>query len=332
MAGVTSIYESQRLLRLQAGIESAWGTPVAATSIIHGPTTVPQITPMVKVEQFDEQLGSLVESFGSAQLARGGAWSHGGNALYEDFLYVLCMAFGIPTPSSLGGGYYKWSFTPPVAGAFSPLSQTLELGNVGSNECIQAAGCLLESWTLKGEQSKAVTYEAKGFHKTDTLTTLTSSLAFRTVERVLMPQMNVALDVALATPGTTAFPGQLVTFEVSGTTGIKAVYAGGSKTPTGWTLEKRVTGLKLGLLWNETMQTYFAGTPYAGLPMIVQLKAASGTKALEVDYSGVLKTDPALWGNTQGAQLIELELGAQYDSALANDLTIALTNKWAALI
>ena len=79
------------------------------------------------------------------------------------------------------------------------------------------------------------------------------------------------------------------------------------------------------------MATYLGSNPVAGLPMIVDLKSTSGVKSLEIQYSGVLKSDPVYWGDNQSAQLIELDLGAQYDTALANYAKIIVTNTVVAL-
>lgn len=323
---IASIDQSTRLLRLQVGTETTWGTAVAATSIVHGAAPVPKVTPQVKVTQFDEQLGTLTPSFRSAQLALGGTWEHSGNALFEDILYVLGGAFGVPTPA---GGV--WTFVPPVAATFAPLSQTMELGNVQTTDCIKAAGCLLDTWSIKGEHSKELTYDAKGFYKTTTFGTLTGSLNLRTVETILTPSVALCMEAAGGTPGTTPFTATLVTFEVSGVTGLKPVYSGGALAPTSFVYNKQECGLKVGLLYNSTLATYLGTNPVAGLPMVLDLKATSGSKYLDIQYSGVLKSDPVYWGDNQGAQLVELDLGPQYDTSLANYAKFIVKNALSSL-
>jgi hypothetical protein len=394
---ISSTLEATRLLRLQVGQETTWGTNVPATAILHGTAPVPQITPMVKVTQFDEQLGALTPSFRSAQTATGGLWSHSGNVLYEDILYTLAQAFGLPTPALVSpktittitkaaaavvtatahgfatgqsvlitgsnsspvidgvqvvtrltadtfsvpvntasgtagtagsaSGTVSWTFLPPVGATFTPVSYTMELGNVSLTDDVEAAGCLLDTWTIKGENQKQLTYDAKGFFKTFATGTLATGISLRTVETVLTPSVALALDVALGTPGTTPFAASLVTFELSGTTGLKPVHAGGALGPVSYTFQKQDAGLKLGLLYNSTLATYLGANPNAGLPLVVQLKATSGVKSLEMDFSGVLKSDPVYWGDSQGAQIIELDLGAQYDTALANYMKVVVTNQ-----
>ena len=402
---VASTLEATRLLRLQLGQETTWGTNVPATAILHGVSPVPQITPMLKVMQHDEQLGALTPSFRSNLTATGGTWSHAGNVLYEDIVYTLAQAFGLPTPAlvspktitaiskaaaavvtSVGHGLVtagsptaqvlitgsnstptidgvqtityvsadtfsvpvntssgatgsagsvsktvSWTFTPPVAATFTPVSYTMELGNVQGTDDVEAAGCLLQTWNIKGELSKALTYDAKGFFKAFTTGTLASALALRSVETALTPSTALALDVSLATPGTTAFASTLVTFDVSGTTGLQPVYAGGALAPASFVYAKQDCGLKIGLLYNSTLATYINANAGAGLPMVIQLKATSGVKSIEIDYSGVLKSDPVYWGDSQGAQIVELDLGAQYDTALANYMKVVVTNQMVAL-
>ena len=394
--GITSQQEASRLLRLQIGQESTWGDGATATSILHGTVGVPTIVPHIKNTQFESQLGTLTPFFDSAQLSKGGTFAITGRALFEDLLYMLGMAYGLPTPTGAGtplsataiseanpthvtisghgltngqeviisgsnstpsinglqtitvidkdtvsvpvhvtvagtaASIYtqgSWAFVAPVAGAFDPLSLAMELVNTGSGKGVKASGCLLQTWSLKGEQSKEVTLDAKGFFKSFSEdVTMTAGLPFRETETILTPEVALSLDVALATPGTTAFPATMVTFEFSGTTGLKPLYAAGEIEPSDFTFEKQDLGLKLGLLYTDALKSYFNDNPVAGLPIVAQLKATSGEKSLTMPYSGVVKTDPTVFGDSQGAQLLELELGPQYDTALANYFSATLVN------
>jgi hypothetical protein len=400
---ITSIYEASRLLRLQLGQESTWGSSATATSILHGLIGLPTITPFYKVEQFDDQRGALTPSFSSAQLALGGNWSHAGNVTFEDVLYTLAGGFGLPTPTlvspktitaisiatsavvtsvahglvsaanptaqvlitgtnstpvldgvqtityvsadtfsvpvhTTGSGSagsisstVNYYFVPPVGATFTPLSLTMELGNVAATDCIKALGCLLDTWTITGEMSKPLTYSAKGFFKSAAFSTLTAALGFRSVEAALMPESALYMEAAGGTPGTMAFSGRMVKFELSGTTGLKPVYAGGSLSPTGFTYAKQDLGFKLSLLYDSTLATYLSSNPVAGKPMIVDVKTSSGSKILDLQYSGVLKSDPVYWGDSQSAQIVELDLGPQYDTALANYFKASVTNTAVAL-
>ena len=325
---IASEVQASRLTRLQVGKESTWGTGVAATAILSGVTPTPTITPTFANTAFDEQVGSLTPSYASAQLATGATWSHGGNLSYEDVLYLLSMAYGVPTPS----GSYVWTFAPAGAATFTPLSLTMELVGLDAAKAMKATGCLLDAWSIAGEQGKQLTYTAAGFAKTfSNEATPTGSLSTRTTERALMASCALSLDVAGGTPGTTPYAGRLVSFNLSGSTGLGTVMAAGSLGPRTFSYAKQDLGLKLGVLYDSTLATYLGTNPQAGLPMVVQVKATSGAKSIEIDYSGVVTANPSYWGDSQNAKIIELDLSPQYDATLAYYAKFVVNNTVATL-
>jgi len=472
---ITSSTIPTRLIRLQLGQESTWGQSVAATSILNGLIGLPKITPLVKDVIFDEQRGSLVPSYSSAQVATGGAFDLTGVVTFEDILYVLASAYGLPTPTGNGatvnvsaitattaktisantlanptvvttstahglttgdtvqisgsnstpplsgnypvivsdtthfsvpvncsvagtagtvqtpavvttatnhglstGGYTilagtnattpavngvwqvcvhdtthyaipafptgagttagtgsnpaTWTFAQPSTSTFTPVAYTMELGNVGSSTATKLTGGLVQQFTIAGDQQKEMTFTAKGFGQTWTGgVTPTAALSYRTTEIALTPEVVFAMDPAGTTAGTTSYPGALINFTLTGDSGLAPYYAAGSKAPTGFTYLKQQLGLKVSMIYSSTLQTAINANLVAGKTAVMQLSAVSGNKAITVNFSGALKADPVYFEDSQGAQMVSLDLDGVYDPTNGYYTAITVLNAVAAL-
>ena len=468
---ITPSLLATRLVRLQIGQESTWGTQVPATAVWMGIAPVPKITPNIATTPYDEQRGSLHPSYVAPVLKQGGAFDLSGATTYEDICYLLAMAYGLgsnpvaaslqtltitgntianptvvtvsaahglttgqdvtitssnSTPPingnfpittvagqpakftvpvncsgtgsagtvSLVGGETitiiskanpavittgtvahqfnngdlvyisgsnsspvidgwrtvanattytftcgvdtsagsagsagtvwrpaKWSFSSPGDSAWSPSALTMELGESETTSGIVGLGGLLQGWSLTGSSSKEIGFTAKGFFQSclttpTALTSLTSVNAqTRLVEQILFPQTTLAMDVAGATPGTTAVAGRLTNYTLDCDTGLTANYTGGSLTPTSWAENKTKADLKLGVLLDaSTFGTWLSNNPAKGLGMVVELTASSGYKRLVIDYAGVLSADPVYFDDDQGNRLLSLQLSARVDT------------------
>lgn len=384
---------ASRLIKLQAGKETTWGTLVPATSVLMGINALPTLTPALKVTQIDQQLGTLVPAQMAASLAKGGAWEMAGTCTYEDILYLLGMAYGLPAPTGnttktisantnvaatvitttaahglvtgdtvtitgsnstplIDGTFVitktatdkftipvtvtvagtagtvtihsKWAFVPPSTQAWNPVSLSLEEGNTAGQDAT-LSGCLMQTWSLAGVMQQALNFTMKGFGKTFVAgTTLTGALNYRTVEPILFGQATFALDPAATAPGTTPLSASIVSWNVDGDTGIQPIYSGGSLEPTDFTFQKQATKVKLGLLYSSTLDTFLKANWVAGLPVMTRMAFLSGVKQFVFDFAGDLTTDPVLWGDNQGAQVIEVELDARADTQFTGNVAAAM--------
>ena len=77
---------STRLIGLQVFKELTWGLVAPATARLMAIKPVPEFTPNVKSTILDEQRHSLIPGFNSYVGMRGGAFSFGGTATYEEFM------------------------------------------------------------------------------------------------------------------------------------------------------------------------------------------------------------------------------------------------------
>ena len=390
---IASTVTPTRLIRLQLGQETTWGTLATATTIINGLSGLPKLTPLVKDVIFDEQRGSLIPAYSAAQLATGASFDMAGWVTFEDIMYLLGGVYGAPvatgvpalktisaesqasptqittsTPhgftngqtvvisgvstGTFTGGYAAinniplvityvdttkftvpvactvagtngsvglaatWTYTVPTTTTFTPVVYTMELGTLASATATTLTGATFQGWTINGEQEKELTFTAKGFGKTVAYgATATAALSYRTTEVALTPEVTFALDVGGATAGTTPYTGTLVSFALSGDSGLVPYYSAGSKAPIGFTYTKQQMGLKVGLVYSSALQSATAfSNLLSGKTAIIQLVATSGAKTITVNFSGALKADPVYFEDSQGAQMVSLDLDAVCDA------------------
>jgi hypothetical protein len=66
---------------------------------------------------------------------------------------------------------------------------------------------------------------------------------------------------------------------------------------------------------------------FSNLGSLIRLKSTSGTKIAQIDFSGVLAEDPTLYGNVDGAQILNVKLTGILDTGtFANILKAEVTN------
>ena len=163
--------------------------------------------------------------------------------------------------------------------------------------------------------------------------TITPGIADRTVEPVLFAgETTLAIDAAGGTVGTTPVSNALVSFDMSIDNQEQGFFTGDQKYPTDFTQEKFKVTLTLKLKWNAQVKALFNSTLLTGASSLFQIKATSGTKSCELDFSGVLESDPAQYQVDYGALTQEFKFGGLVDTgALANYLKTITINSVASL-
>ncbi len=165
MPGVTPTTYASRLQTLQSAQEAAWGTALPATAKWMGLAPYPSFKPMVKAVAYDEDRGSLQNSFVASVLELGGEYSLNWQyASYEDINFALMNVLQAVTPS--GGGPYVYTYLAPTTAVNSLTSYTMEWGY----DILTAmyAGCIGQKMTIKGESKKQWEVSLSGFYRTFT--------------------------------------------------------------------------------------------------------------------------------------------------------------------
>lgn len=161
MPGITSSTLASRLVRLQSFKETVWGTPGLATARWMGVQPFPSFKPYKKSTTFDEDRGSLHNSFLSAILQEGGEFSLNAHATFEDIEFIL--QGGLQAVSPTGVGPYTWAHAAGGNAAWSLQSYTLE--HAYDESTIGASGCIINKWSIKGAAKKQWEVSASGFFK-----------------------------------------------------------------------------------------------------------------------------------------------------------------------
>ena len=321
----TSTVTASRLGKLQSYKESSWGGSGAATSKWMGVSPYPEFKPYRKSTIFDEARGTLQPGYLSAILQKGGEWKIPGMLTYEDAVYLGHSFFGIVTAS---GSASPFTFTYASSGSAQPNLQTytFEYNQVGGY--VLAAGCIANKLSIKGSMPGALTYELSGFAQ-DIDTAAAGSpavLADRTVEVAIFPSMAVYMDPSGSAIGSTAYGGCLTDFSLDMENSASPVYTAGSLVPGAFIVGDRFkASLTLSLLYTSAVKTFVTGTLMAGTQALIRLRATSGSKVFNIDYAGVLSDDPALFGDKDGAQLIQIKLDSIYNTGGSLAVAMAVT-------
>jgi len=320
----TSTLLPTRLVKLQSFKETVWGTPGASTAKWMGVQPTPTFKPYLHPEILDEERASLAPAFLTAITKKGGEFSFNQHSTYEDIIFQLGGGLlGGVTPT--GGPVYIWDFAAGLTSQWAIQSYSFEFGYDISTIC--AAGATIQKWGIKSEPGKQWESSMSGFYKTHTQNgTFTAGLTDRTVEAILHGTTALSMDAGAGTVGTTAFTGTLVGFALEVDNGVKPVWTGDLE-PTTFANEKIIPTLELKLLYTSAVKTFLTTNWFSNLGSLIRLKSTSGTKIAQIDFSGVLAEDPTLYGNVDGAQILNVKLTGILDTGtFANILKAEVTN------
>ena len=163
--------------------------------------------------------------------------------------------------------------------------------------------------------------------------TITPAIADRTVEPILFAgETALAIDPAATAPGTTAVTSALVDFQLDIDNQMQGFFTGDQKYPTDFAQDKLKVELTLRLKWNAQTKALYDTQWIKGNSTVFQIKATSGSKSCEIDFSGVLSADPVNYEVDFNALTQELKFSGIYDTgSLANYLKIIAVNSVSAL-
>lgn len=316
------------LQQLQLGQEVTWGTAVTPTAKLMTVKSA-KISPNVQADVLDNVLASYGPGALATLLAHSGAATIEGQASYEDINYLLESAFGVVSPS--GTNPYVRAGAAPLTSSPTCLKLTTVWGDATYAQ--KLAGGLVTDLTIKGESKGYWEYTANLIGKAVTAGAL-AALSDRTVNPILGAHTALYIDAWGGTIGTTAITATAFAFELA----LKAPKALltylGSTTPGDYSHQKqRGSTLKLSLEYNATTDAYITAilSTSAVMQKQVRIKATSGTLIMQLDFAGTVTKAPELYQDKDGRAIMDLELEATENSALANWFKYSNTNAVATL-
>ena len=310
------------LRRIQLGQQTAFATPVAATSILRGVTdgSVTINHNDAVVEELGRSVSDLVvvsqrHAEGEIEL----------QTTYEDILYGLFGLFGPVAPS---GGVR--TFNAPITNYAAPQIYTIEYGTTGAE--YRVVGGLLKEWTLRYEANAGVTESWSFIGRSVQANALTGSLPTRVVTPVLSRHASWFVDNIGTAHGTTAVPGTVIEAELSINTNRHLKMFEGSQ-PLDWGEGRWEAQLSITAEFNSTAKAWVDAllTDRVARNIRVNFVETASTRELRIDFVGLIAESPELFGDRDGNMTVELTFKALVAAPLNNWLQIRTINGVATL-
>lgn len=329
-------------LKVQVGQESAWGTAVAATSIMAGLNTI-RYKPDDTVSERDELNGILTKTTGSPDIlgTAGGTYT-AGYMSFQDILYLLEAAYGTVTPTAGGSTPAQQTrvYTDSTTAEATVKSMTLEAG--GLTECFRFPGAVLASWEFTAGIKGYTMFTATWIAKDMTAFTFTAALSARQVTRVFSQLWTAFIDTTGAGLGGTAFTSCLT--EIKFSSGPLWAYSNcinGVTTPTSvvQSVERQAT---ITLTMKQSAETLALFTTYrAGSTRFIRLKNTGAVSigatptvfpSIQIDLAGNMVNYAEVGDAIADNQTtIPITFAGTYDPTLGRQLQITVVNTLASL-
>lgn len=326
------------LRQVQFGVETTWGTPVAATGRLMGvldANFMPEVT-ITPRRYLQADLAPAHKMFKTYEL---GKFNINGDVGTSELLYVLDSGIrGSVTPTS-SGSVRTWSYPFHYTAVGNIRSRTLEIDD-SVNEW-EMEGGVVESFSLAGESGTdaTITFNSAWIGERVTPGTLTPSLANRAFEILPAASGRIYFDAVGGTIGTTEIANSLISWSFDCTTGVTLQRAKGQTllTPTGFRQGVPEVSLQLTLLYNASthteVQNYIAGTTrLIRVHCPGALITGSDYHHLRIDGAYVAASVDAIWGEFEGNTTATLTYNPIPDTGLGNYCRIELQNTTTALV
>jgi hypothetical protein len=318
-------------LRVQAGKQTVWTTGVAPTVALRGVTGC-KIKPDQEIQVLSDMQLGLAGGDSPFVARNGGGGSADGWATYEDLAYWLDAMMGEATPGA-GPGYLR-SYAAPIATLPTPRILSLVHGeaNVGAYRLV---GGIVNSFTLKLEVGKELTFNAELIGSAVDATTVSGVLSTRTVTPIVSGDVaTVFLDNWAGTMGATALTKcflRSMTLTVNANRQNR--YCIGSLSAADYLTKTWDGMLDVMLEWNSTSKAVIdAMVGGAASKQQIELNFSGGTnKTLKLQFAGTVNESPDIFVDDDGVVAVGLKLKNTYHPTFANWLKIALASATATL-
>ncbi len=324
-------------LKVQVGQESAWGTAVAATSIMAGLQTI-RYGPNDTVEETDELNGIITKTTGGPDIlgTAGGVYT-GGYLTFQDILYLLEASYGTVTPTAGGSTPPQQTrvYTDSTTAEATVQSMTLEAG--GLTECFRYPGAVLGNWAFTAGIKGYTMFTATWIAKDMVPFTFTAALTRRTVHRVFSQLWTAFIDTTAAGLGGTPFTSCLtnIAFD-SGPLWEYSNCINGVTTPTS-VIQAMARQATVTLTFKQSAETLALFATYrAGSTRFIRLKNTGAVSigatptvfpSVQIDLAGNL-VNYAEVGDAveENATTIPFTFNGTYDPTWGKQLMVTVVN------
>lgn len=299
--------------RIQAGLESTRGTPVAADKKLIGSLSV---TPEITWHRPTDERNSLANFRRAVAVAKRSSLRYEADATYQQIIDILSMASkGNITPSTPTGATNSrlWTFTPNLSASNAQDAYTIQYGD--DTQAWIASFCMVSSLELSIALNQVLTLRAELFAHHAEKGSFTGSIADPTVVEIVANNLKVYIDNAWSGLGVTEFADLVTGGSIRLTTGLVPVkYADGLLNFSNFVEQRRNLELTLEMVVGSgaiaEYDAYVAGTTRA-----IRLKFTSGEEiepgfnyTFTIDMLGKYSAAPEIFGERDGENLLSMQL------------------------
>ena len=327
---------SLALRRIQVGLETVRGTPVAADKILVGAIT---LTPHLELnEPEDEERNSLALTHQSEIVGQWTTMRFDANCRFQQIIDLLAMTLqGGVTPTTPGGGTNSrlWTFTPTLDALNVQDSYTFEVGDSQQEyECGFVVG---ESMELTYEFNQPIKISASLFGEYLAKSTFTGSLTIPTLESAITAKTKLYIDSSWANLGTTQVTGTLGSARITLPSGLQRVWTGEGALDFSTVSEnKRRAEIELLLVHNASGVAEYdkyvsRALNFVRLETEGSIIEGAIPYTLTVDMALRYNGDPNLRDQHMGLNAIRLTGASFEDPTSGNDFQVSVINQETAL-
>lgn len=315
------------LKRVQLGQEVTWGTSVAATALLMG-VTESSLEIADEVYQAEEQ-GWLAPSILAAEVKQSAVATIAYDLSYEDILFLLDGLFGDCTPT--GSDPYTWAYAAPGSAVVAPREYTVEYGMADGE--YEMTGAIFNDCTISGDVDGDGVWKAScNLIGKKAEASAMASLSRRGVVLIRVHNTLLYIDASGGTIGDTEVASSLISFELSVDPKYHLKTFGGSINPASFGYDRWEGQLTIVAEFTAAVKAYVDAllTPEAVVKLI-RLKATTGTKQAQIDFSGYVVDGVKLFEDRDGNVTVSLTFQGRYNSTLGNWLKCEIVNGVATL-
>lgn len=317
------------LIKVQMGQEATWGTAVDASAKLMGVTDA-SLQIADEVHQ-TERSGMLYPSDLVAEVQFMAEGSITMDLTYEDILYPLEGVFDAIETHATATGPWTWAYAAPDDTAVVPQPFTIEIGtpDAVADAEYEASGALFTELNISGEAGGVWVGEFPFLAEDaddDTMKTGTA-VADRAVELIRMADTTIDIDTWSGSYGGGGLTFQLISFELSVSTGRHLKQFAGALQPTAWGDTQWTGTLTTVVEFEADSKAIVDALLVPGLiQRLIEIEATSGTSSATIQFAGTLVNGVELFSDRDGNITLSLEWQGTYNDTVSGWFDVDIIN------
>lgn len=301
------------LRRVQLGVEQyGYATPVTPTAQLVGMLDGVEDRNRVFVDEATGIMSAHRRTYDASVIANLSYDAGTEGATFEQLIYLLSMALkGDVIPTALGGGAYRWRYTPDLTNGDTPEIYTVRWGD--NRYCWQAEGVCARSMSLGAESQAAWTLAAELFGDQKAPSAFADISYPTPLETILGQMTTIYIDDTWGGLGTNQLQGTLIGWGLEVPSFHDKFFQDGQLPPSGYGLASRALTLTLNFEFNANAVAEWL-LARAGTMRFMRLQATGSiisgvqAKTVTIDLAGVYQSPDEALGERDGNDTLPLTL------------------------